>query len=556
MILLKGKSVVEGTVIGELYFLPREERLVEKRAVADLGAELARFEAASGRATAELEELYEENVGKLGEESAQIFQIHAMMVADEDFRDAVIAVIKGQRSNAEYAVSVAANQIAEMLRSSGAEYIGERGADIRDVAERLIDILSNGRGSEGDIPPHAVLAAEELSPSQVARLDMSKVLAIVTRQGSASAHAAIIARSLGIPAVICVGVGLLDSYAGMTAIVDGASGEVLVNPDAAMLKDRRARIESERLAQDRLRVLVGAENRSVDGRSIEIHANIGKPSDLDAVLKNDAGGIGLFRSEFLFLERRSLPTEDEQFEAYKAVLERMKGKRVIIRTLDIGADKKLDYLGLPEEANPALGLRAIRLCLARPDIFRVQLKALLRASAYGRLGIMFPMIVSVQEVLEAKAFVSELEAELDSEGTAYDKGLEIGIMVETPSAAIISDKLAAEVDFFSIGTNDLTQYTLAVDRENGALSSYYNPKHEAVLRLIEMTIKNAHAHGIWAGICGEFGADLSMTEAFLRLGVDELSVAPSRVLPLRNRVREIDLRHSLDERETGSFLRA
>lgn len=541
MIELKGKRVVDGVAVGNLFFLPRAGRDEARREVSDAEAEVRRFLAAADAAASDLDGLYESTRGRLGEESAQIFQIHAMMAQDGDFRDAVASVVRSELSCAEYAVRRGAEKISAMLADSGVEYIGERGADLGDVADRIVGLLRGESRGEAALPDGCVLASDDLTPSQVARLDLGKVRAIVTRAGSATSHAAILARSLGIPAVMEVGTALSENYARSTAIVDARSGRVIIDPSPSALEGFRRSLEEEERIKSELRALIGEKNETRDGVKVEIHANIGRPSDLSTALANDAGGIGLFRSEFLFLERRSEPSEEEQFEAYRTVLEGMAGKRVIVRTLDIGADKKVDYLGLPEEANPALGLRAIRICLLRPALFKSQLRALLRASVYGKLGIMFPMITSVLEIAEIKKALSEVEAELDARKIDWDRNLEIGIMVETPAAAVMSDLLAREVDFFSIGTNDLTQYTLAADRENDAVARFYDPKSEAVQRLIELAVKNAHANGSWVGVCGELGGDPSMAETFLRLGVDELSVAPPSILPLRKRIRELDL---------------
>ena len=536
---LQGKGVFGGVAIGEMSYFRHEDGAVKKDAAADAESEVLRFREAQRKEIGELEELYEKALREVGEKDAQIFQIHRMMVEDEEFTGSVEEMIRNRRVSAEYAVSSAASAVEQTLASMEDEYLKARAADIREVSGGLIGYLTGKPRGEISLDRPVILAADDLSPSETMKLDKSKILAFVTARGSSNSHTAILARSMGIPAVVAAGDALDADCGGKTAIVDGGTGEVFLEPDAAAVAEysrKKRQQEEEAGGLERLR---GLENMTKDGRSVRIYANAGSLADVKAALKNDAGGIGLFRSEFLYLGRESLPTEEEQFEIYRAALQGMESREVVIRTLDIGADKQADYLELPKEENPAMGCRAVRLCLTRPELFRTQLRALYRASAYGKLLIMFPMITSVQEVRECRQLAREVCAELSAQGVPFDPDVPLGIMVETPAAAMVSDDLAQVADFFSIGTNDLTQYTLAIDRQNSALERFFDPHHPAVLALIRLTAESAHRHGIWVGICGELGADESLTRLFLDLGIDELSVSPARVLPLRRAVREI-----------------
>ena len=533
----RGKSVMQGIAVGRLYLHRRADYHAAVQTASDPEAERARFLAAVDEAKAELTHLYEEALVDIGEEHAQIFEIHRMLLEDEFYLGTVAVILLGGYQ-AAYAIDEAGKRVAGMFADMEDEYMKSRAADIRDVSQRVLRALlklpEEGIRSEEPV----ILAAEDLTPSETLKLDKEKILAFVTVKGSVNSHTAILARSMGIPALVNTEFSLADSLQGKTCVVDGFAGNFIVEPEEALLTrilSRKEAWEADLLALEQLK---GRENRTKSGKKINIYANIGNVADADAALLADAGGIGLFRSEFLYLGRESAPTEEEQFAAYRAVLEKMEGREVVIRTLDIGADKRADYFQLDEEENPALGYRGIRICLDREDIFTVQLRALYRASAYGRLAIMFPMIVSMEEVVQIRQIAEGVRKQLLEEG--YVPGeVELGIMVETPAAALLSDRLARAVDFFSIGTNDLTQYTLAADRENRRLEKICNAHHEAVLRLIEMTVKNAHAAGIWVGICGELAADETLTERFLELGVDELSVSPSAVLKLRRKVREL-----------------
>ena len=507
----------------------------------DTQAEIARFEQAKNQAIEQLGKLYEKALHEVGEANAMIFQIHQMMLEDPDYCDSITNIIGTQSVNAEFAVATTADNFAQMFTSMDDAYMKERAADVRDISERLISILSNGQGRSFSSDEPVIIMAEDLAPSETVQLDKDKVLGFVTAKGSTNSHTAILARTMNIPAVINIGIELSPEYDGMLACVDGFTGTVYLDPNEQTLSQMKEKQERDLQQRALLQQLKGQENVTLDGQKIKIYCNIGNPSDVGGVLKNDAGGIGLFRSEFLYLENSDYPTEEEQFLAYKQVAETLAGKEVVIRTLDIGADKQVEYFNMPPEENPALGYRAIRICLDRIEIFKTQLRALLRASAYGKIAIMFPMITSVQEVQDIKQIVEEVRADLDSQGIPYDKSIQLGIMIETPAAAIISDELAKEVDFFSVGTNDLTQYTLAIDRQNQKLERFYNPHHKAVLRLIKMAADNAHKNGIWIGICGELGADLALTETFLAMGIDELSVSAPYVLPLRKKVRETDI---------------
>lgn len=542
MTTLKGKGVYGAIALGRISVFTRREASVKRTHIEDIEAEKARLEKAKEKATEQLRTIYEKALKEVGEANAQIFEIHQMMIEDEDYNESIESIIETQSVNAEYAVAVTADNFSEMFASMDDAYMQARSADVKDISNRIISCLSDEVGSDDVSDEKVIICADDLAPSETVQLDKDKVLAFVTAFGSSNSHTAILARNMNIPAVIGVGTELLDTVkSGVFAAVDGYTGEIFIDPDeetvARLEKKRKEDEEKKHLLQE----LKGKENVTLDGRKINIYANIGSVDNIGAVLANDAGGIGLFRSEFLYLESSDYPTEEQQFAAYKRVLESMAGKKVIIRTLDIGADKQVDYFGLEKEENPALGYRAIRICLTRPEIFRTQLRALYRASAYGNLGIMFPMITSVSEVEKILAMCSEVREQLRAEGVEVSDNVELGIMIETPAAAIISDRLAPMVDFFSVGTNDLTQYTLACDRQNANIEQFIDTHHEAILRLIEMSAENAHKHGAWIGICGELAADTSLTETFLRMGIDELSVSPTFVLKVRDAVRKCDL---------------
>ena len=537
-----GKGVYGAVAIGRISIFKKPDAPVTRVRIDDTKAEKERVAAAKSAAARQLSEIHEKALKEVGEAHAQIFEIHLMMLDDEDYNESIENIIDTQSVNAEYAVAVTSDNFAQMFSSMDDAYMQARAADVRDISNRIIaNLTGNITGSEKS-GAKTIICASDLAPSETVSLDKDSVLAFVTAHGSANSHTAILARNMNIPAVIGVGDSFLSSISeGAEAIVDGYTGEIIIEPDektkALYLEKQRRDEEQKRLLQE----LKGKDNVTVDGKRINVYANISGIDNIGAVLLNDAGGIGLFRSEFLYLENKDYPTEEQQFFAYKRVLESMAGKKVIIRTLDIGADKQVDYFGLKKEENPALGLRAIRLCLTRPEIFRTQLRALFRASVYGNLGIMFPMITSVGEVERIMKICEEVKAELKNEGIEYSDKTEIGIMIETPAAAIISDRLAPLVDFFSVGTNDLTQYTLACDRQNPDAEEFVDTHHEAVLRLIEMSAENAHKNGAWIGICGELAADTSLTETFLRMGIDELSVSPSFVLKVRDAVRKTDL---------------
>ena len=535
-----GKGVYGAVAIGKISVFRKNDAAVTRTHVSDTAAEKARVAKAKETAAAQLQSIYEKALKEVGETNAQIFEIHMMMLEDEDYNESIENIIDTQSVNAEYAVAVTADNFAQMFSAMEDTYMQARAADVRDISNRLIAVLSGAAQVGAESSDSMIVCAEDLAPSETVSLDKDKVLAFITAHGSSNSHTAILARNMNIPAVIGVGGKFLSEIsAGQTAIVDGYTGEIYVDPDEATIAEytrkRAADEEKKRLLQE----LKGKENVTRDGRKINIYANISGVDNIGAVLLNDAGGIGLFRSEFLYLGNSDFPTEDQQFQAYKRVLESMAGKKVIIRTLDIGADKQVDYFGLKKEENPALGYRAIRICLTRPEIFRTQLRALFRASVYGNLGIMFPMITSVWEVEKILSICEDVKSELKAEGIGYSDKVELGIMIETPAAALISDKLAPLVDFFSVGTNDLTQYTLACDRQNPDIEQFIDTHHEAILRLIEMSAENAHRHGAWIGICGELAADTSLTGEFLRMGIDELSVSPSFVLKVREAVRSI-----------------
>lgn len=540
MVICKGKSVCGGIAIGKIHLMVKAEKRIVRHSIEDTEKEVIRFEDARAVAKQQLSELYGKAVAEVGEANAVIFEIHRMMLDDDDYVDSVRNIITEQRVNAEYAVGVTADNFAEMFSSMDDAYMKERAADVRDISERVVAILGGGEATEIESNEPVIILADDLAPSETVQLDKDKVIAFVTVNGSANSHTAILARTMNIPALVSTDIEMNNDVDGVTAVVDGNSGFMYIDPDEKTLADMQRR-RSEELEQRRLlQELKGKDDVTVDGHKVLLYANIGNLKDMAYVLQNDAAGIGLFRSEFIYLENNTFPTEDEQFAVYKRVAEMMAGKRVIIRTLDIGADKQADYFGLKSEENPALGLRAIRICITRPEVFKTQLRAIYRASGYGKIAVMYPMITSVEEVLRAKAISAEVRAELAEEGIPHNK-IEEGIMIETPAAAVISDLLAKEVDFFSIGTNDLSQYTMAIDRQNPELDEFFNPHHPAILRLIETVCKNAKANGIWTGICGELGADTELTERFLRMGVDELSVSPSAVLSVRNKIRSIDL---------------
>ncbi len=539
MIKFSGSSVFGGVAIGKLFIFQKNENKVERRHIEDAGKETERFEKAKAEALKQLQGLYEKALKDVGEANAMIFEVHQMMLEDLDYLDSIHHMIDEQKINAEYAVAQTGDNFAEMFAAMDDAYMQGRAADVRDISERLISILSNTQGGVGDFEEPVVIVAEDLAPSETVQFEKDKLLAIVTQQGSANSHTAILARTMDIPAVIQADINLDPEYNGKTVIVDGFTGAIYIDPDEETRKVMEAKLEECLAEKELLQELKGKEDVTLDGKHLKLYANIGNPGDVANVLRNDAKGIGLFRSEFLYLESDDFPTEEEQFKAYKAVAENMAGKKVIIRTLDIGADKTVDYFKLDHEENPAMGYRAIRICLTQPEIFKTQLRALYRASNFGQIAIMFPMITSVEEVRRIKKIVEEVKQELTDLGVPF-KNVELGIMIETPAAVMVSDDLAKEVDFFSIGTNDLTQYTLAIDRQNAKLGDFYNPHHKAILRMIETVVKNAHAAGIWAGICGELGADLSLTETFLKMGVDELSVSPAMVLRVRKIVRETD----------------
>lgn len=535
-----GKGVSKGVAAGPISFYRRASGVIPRHEVSDTAAELERFRAARETAKKQLAKLYDKALAEAGEDAAMLFEAHQMMLDDLDFVESIEGMIENDRVNAEAAVSDTGAQFAEMFAAMDDSYMQARAADIRDISARVIGILT-GEGESGivsDVP--CIVAADDLAPSETVQLDKSLILGFITSAGSANSHTAILARTMGIPAIIGAGAALKPELERKYAILDGQTGEAVVEPDEAE-RDRLLKKQAkEKALKELLDQLKGKPNMTKDGRNVMVYCNIGSPADIDAVLQNDGGGIGLFRSEFLYLQGSDYPTEDEQFEAYKTVAERMGGRRVIIRTLDIGADKQADYFHLDKEENPAMGLRAIRICLTRPEVFRTQLRALYRASAYGKIAIMFPMITSVWEVQEIKRICRNIRAELAEEGVPMADKVELGIMIETPAAVMMSAELAREVDFFSVGTNDLTQYTLAVDRQGVGLDRFFDAHHPAVLRMLRMAAENAHKAGIWIGICGELGADAELIETFLSMGIDELSVSPSAVLPLRSAIRSID----------------
>lgn len=538
-----GKGVYGAIAMGKISVFQKQDTLIQRTSVKDTEAEKARVEAAKAAAAEQLQAIYEKALKEVGETNAQIFEIHMMMLEDDDYNESIQNIIDTQKVNAEYAVSITADNFAEMFSAMDDAYMQARAADVRDISDRIIANLTGNVAVQEDSGEKHIICADDLAPSETVSLDKDKVLAFVTAHGSSNSHTAILARNMNIPAVIGVGSDFLKEVQdGTEAIVDGFTGEIFVEPDE---ETRRLLLEKQKADEEKKRLLLelkGKENVTRDGTKVNIYANIGSVDNIGAVLLNDAGGIGLFRSEFLYLENNDYPNEEQQFLAYKRVLESMAGKKVIIRTLDIGADKQVDYFHLKKEDNPAMGYRAIRICLTRPEIFKTQLRALYRASIYGNLGVMFPMITSVSELEKILAICEEVKAELREQGVTYSDTMELGIMIETPAAAIISDRLAPMVDFFSVGTNDLTQYTLACDRQNPDIEPFIDTHHEAILRLIEMSARNAHANGAWIGICGELAADTTLTETFLRMGIDELSVSPAFVLKVRDAVRNVDLR--------------
>ena len=538
-----GKGVYGAVAMGKISLFKKQDTLIQRTSVTDTEAEKARVEAAKAAASEQLQAIYEKALKEVGETNAQIFEIHMMMLEDDDYNESIQNIIDTQKVNAEYAVSITADNFAEMFSAMDDAYMQARAADVRDISDRIIANLTGNVAVQEDSDEKRIICADDLAPSETVSLDKDKVLAFVTAHGSSNSHTAILARNMNIPAVIGVGSDFLQEVQdGTEAIVDGFTGEIFVDPDETT---RQRLLEKQKADEEKKRLLLelkGKENVTKDGTKVNIYANIGSVDNIGAVLLNDAGGIGLFRSEFLYLENTDYPNEEQQFLAYKRVLESMAGKKVIIRTLDIGADKQVDYFHLKKEDNPAMGYRAIRICLTRPEIFKTQLRALYRASIYGNLGVMFPMITSVSELEKILAICEEVKAELREQGVTYSDTMELGIMIETPAAAIISDRLAPMVDFFSVGTNDLTQYTLACDRQNPDIEPFIDTHHEAILRLIEISAKNAHANGAWIGICGELAADTALTETFLRMGIDELSVSPAFVLKVRDAVRNVDLR--------------
>lgn len=540
MQIYKGKSVFGGIAIGKISVYKKDEQLVKRVKIEDVDAEMERYTTARNIAAAQLQKLYDKALKEVGEANAAIFEVHQMMLEDEDYNESVENIIHSQMVNAEYAVASTADNFAQMFEAMDDDYMRGRAADVRDISERVITVLAGGAGSGLDSDEPVIIAADDLAPSETVQLDKDKVLSFVTAHGSENSHTAILARTMGIPALIGTGIDLDETVDGKLGIVDGTNGVVYVDPDAELLEEMKNKQQEEQEKKRLLQTLKGKENITLDGQKVMLYANVGNIKDLGIALQNDAGGIGLFRSEFIYLGQDHYPTEEEQFQIYKTVAETMAGRRVIIRTLDIGADKQCDYFELDKEDNPAMGLRAIRICLTRPEIFKTQLRALFRASVYGNINIMYPMIISVDEVRQIKAIVEEVKAELAEQGIEYGNPAQ-GIMIETPASVMMSRELAEEVDFFSIGTNDLTQYTLAIDRQNSKLDKFFDSHHPAVLRMIQMTVENAHKAGIWCGICGELGADQALTKDFLAMGVDELSVSPGSILPLRKIILETDV---------------
>ena len=540
MQIYNGKSVFGGIAIGKISVYQKKEQQVKRVKIDDPEQEMARYEKAKAEGIKQLQGLYDKALREVGEANAAIFEVHQMMMEDDGYNESVENIIRSQGVNAEYAVATTGDNYAQMFSAMDDDYMRERAADVRDISERLLTILNGEETGDVDADEPKIIVAEDLAPSETVQLDKDKVLSFVTVKGSLNSHTAILARTMAIPALVNTSVSLESEIDGRLGIVDGANGTFYVDPDEATLAEMKKRQEEDLSRKQLLLTLKGKENVTLDGQKVMLYANIGNIKDLATVIQNDAGGIGLFRSEFIYLEKEDFPTEEEQFQIYRQVVQTMAGKRVIIRTLDIGADKQCDYFHMEHEENPALGCRAIRICLTRPEIFKTQLRALFRASAFGKIAIMYPMITSVQEVRKIKGIVEEVKAELTSQGVEFGNP-EQGIMIETPAAAIISDDLAKEVDFFSIGTNDLSQYTMAIDRQNPQLDLFFDPHHPAVLRMISLVVENAHKAGIWAGICGELGADQSLTKEFLAMGVDELSVSPGSILPLRKIILETNV---------------
>lgn len=537
---LSGKAVYKGVVLGPVIVLKKNDRQVKRMKITDADAEILRLEKAIEQSQLQLQKLYDKAVKEVGESSAAIFEVHQMMLEDDDYLEAIHNMIRTEMLNAEYAVAVTGDNFSEMFAGMDDDYMKARAADVKDISNRLVRNLQGQEEVDFSSVEPSVIVAEDLSPSETVQMDKDKILAFVTVHGSANSHTAILARMMNIPALIGVPLNLDEIHTGMQAVVDGFKGEIIFEPSQELCIQIKERIRKEQEKLLLLQTLKGKENVTLDGHKINIYANIGSVGDIAYALENDAGGIGLFRSEFLYIGRNDFPTEEEQFQAYRQAVQTMAGKKVIIRTLDIGADKQADYFNLGKEDNPAMGYRAIRICLKQPDIFKAQLRALLRASIFGNLSIMYPMITSVEEVQKIYKIFEEVKAEFDQLKIPY-KLPEQGIMIETPAAVMISDELAEMVDFFSIGTNDLTQYTLAIDRQNERLDDFYNPHHKAILKMIQMVVENGHKHGKWVGICGELGADLELTESFIRMGVDELSVSPSMILKIRKAVREMKL---------------
>ena len=539
MITCQGKSVFSGVAIGKIFVYKKADNTIEKYQIEDAAAEFERFKAAQAKAISQLQALYEKTCKDIGEEEAMIFEMHQQLLEDLDYVEGIQGIIEGEHLNAEYAVSTIAQMMADMFIAMNDEYMSGRAVDVKDVSDRVISILNGTQVAAEAMDEPVIILAEDLAPSETVQFEKEKLLAFVTQKGSANSHTAILARMMNLPSLVTTDIELDPEYNGKMGIVDGFTGKIYIEPDEVIMAEMREKKRREDDRRRMLQTLKGLPTVTKSGKKVHLYANIGGVEDVDAVLANDSEGIGLFRSEFLYLGREDYPSEEEQFEAYKTVLSKMGGKKVIIRTLDIGADKQADYFNIPAEENPALGFRAIRICLERVDMFKTQLRAIYRASAYGKAAIMFPMIISVSEILRIKEIVEEVKEELKQADIPFGD-VELGIMIETPAAVIISDQLAAHVEFFSIGTNDLTQYTLAIDRQNQALEPFYNAHHEAVLRMIQMTIENAHAHGAWCGICGELGADMELTRRFVQMGIDELSVSPPFTLELRQKIREID----------------
>ena len=541
MIILTGKSVCGGYAFGKLAFYDQQKSEVKRIRITDTDGELTRYKSASNKAISNLKELFDKALKEVGEVNAQIFEVHQMMLEDEDYVDSITNIITTQEVNAEYAVAITSDNFSQMFSSMDDEYMKERAADVKDISERVIRLLCGFDEAPAITGEPIILAADDLAPSETVQFDKDKILAFVTMHGSTTSHTAILARMMSIPAIIGLENNLTPDFNGEYAIVDGYEGKVYINPDSDTIAKLQVKADSEKDKKRQLELLKGKGNITLDGHKIDIFANIGGVGDVASALQNDAGGIGLFRSEFLYLQTETYPTENEQFFAYKTVAETMAGKKVVIRTLDIGADKQIGYFNLDKEENPAMGFRAIRICLERQHIFKTQLRALYRASAYGNIAIMFPMITDVEEVLEIKQIVNHVKSELIEQGIPFSENVELGIMIETPAAVMVSDLLAKEVDFFSVGTNDLTQYLLAVDRQNPYIERFYRPHHRGLLRCLKIAADNAHKEGKWIGICGELASDIDLTETFLAIGIDELSVSPGRVFALREKVRSIDL---------------